>query len=313
MGFFRREGGSVATAIFVAAFGGFILLLGATVALVILNWSEKTLAPVLSILVVGTATTLAAVLISLKETMIESAFTTSIVFDTADGAPAMIIPDSNSPKVSSRLAEFVRLGRPAINRDGKTIITVQRPTNAEEKFRFCGELLQYRLLRAVQRLQRGGWRVGQLFGASTATVIKPMKLSNIQDYPGTAFLSVVANNRFSESDMERFEWEHGHFPLPKNTSVSLIHSASSQFILRFKKPLFFQLDFVVEPLGATGMGVLPSGLTLAPELTSRCETYQFQVTMRANFEKLTAGNSQTQEYKDWANWLFLRLRDDLGD
>ena len=164
----------------------------------------------------------------------------------------------------------------------------------------------------------GGWKVGQLFGASTATLSKPMKLSNIQDYPGTAFLAVVAGNRFSDSDMERFEWEHGHFPLPRNTSVSLIHVASSpevgaeKFILRLRKPLFFQIDFVIEALGATGLGVLPSGLTLVPELTARCETYQFQVAMKATFEKLTAGNSQTQEYKDWANWLFSRLRDDLG-
>jgi hypothetical protein len=309
----------MATMILVAAIGGFVLLLGATIALVVLNWSEKTLAPVLSILLVGTATTLAAVLVSLKESTIESAFSTSIVFDTAEGAPAMVIPDPNSPKVSSRLSELVRLGRPATNRNGKTVMTIQKPTNANERFTFCGELLQYRLLRAVERLQRGGWKVGQLFGTSTAKVTKPMKLSKIQDYPGRVFLNLVAGNRFSDSDMERFEWEHGHFPLPKNTAVSLIHVASSpvvgpeKFILRLRKPLFFQIDFVVEPLGATGMGILPSGLTLAPELTARCETYQFQVTMRATFEKLTAGNSQTQEYKDWANWLFSLVREDVGD
>lgn len=309
----------MATMILVAAVGGFVLLLGATIALVVLNWSEKTLAPVLSILLVGTATTLAAVLVSLKESTIESAFATSIVFDTTEGAPAMVIPDPNSPKISSRLSEFVSLGRPAINRDGKTVMTLQKPTSVGERFTFCGELLQYRLLRSIEKLQRGGWKVGQLFGASTATVSKPMKLSKIQDYPGKAFLGIVAGNRFSDSDMERFAWEHGHFPLPKNTTVSLIHVASSsvvgseKFILRLRKPLFFQIDFVVEPLGATGMGILPNGLTLAPELTARCETYQFQVTMRATFEKLTAGNSQMQEYKDWATWLFSQLREDVGD
>jgi hypothetical protein len=161
--------------------------------------------------------------------------------------------------------------------------------------------------------------VGQIFGASTATVSRPMKLSKIQDYPGETFLRVIASNRFSDSDMERFYWEHGHLLLPTNTNVSLIHTAPSsasgpeKFILRLKKPLFFEIDFIVEPLGATGMGILPPGLALNPELTARCETYQFQISMRATFEKLTAGNSQTQEYKDWANWLFSRVKDNLGD
>ena len=61
------------------------------------------------------------------------------------------------------------------------------------------------------------------------------------------------------------------------------------------------------------MGILPPGLALSPELAAHTQTYQFQVTMHANFDKVTAGNSQTQEYKDWANWLFSGLQDDLKD
>jgi hypothetical protein len=316
---FRPKEVNMATMILAAAIGGFVLLLGATITLVFLNWSEKTLTPVLSILLVGTATTLVAVLVPLKESTIESALSTSVVLDTVEGAPVMVIPDPKSPKITSRLSELVGLGRPAINRDGKAVITIEKPTNVDERFAFCGELLQYQLLRTVEKLQRGGWKVGNIFGASTATVNKPMKLSEIQDYPGKAFLSVVAGNRFSNSDMERFGWEHSHFPLPRKTKVNFVRVPSSptsgpeKFILRLKKPLFFEIDFVVEPLAGTGKGVLPAGLALAPELTARCETYHFQVTMRATFERLTAGNSQTQEYKDWANWLFSGVRDNIGD
>lgn len=146
-----------------------------------------------------------------------------------------------------------------------------------------------------------------------------MKLSSLQDYPGKTFLSVVASNRFSDSDMERFGWEHGHIPLPKNTTVGLIHIATSQaagvekFVVRLDKPLFFRIDFVIEPLLATGMGILPAGLVLPPESAARSQTYQFRVTMQATFEKITAGNSQTQEYKDWANWLFSGVKDTLSD
>jgi len=317
MRYLRLKGVDMATMIIVAAVSGCVLLLGTTITLVVLNWSEKTITPVLSIFLIGTSTTLATVLVMLKESTVESAFTTSVVFDTAQGAPAMVTPNPNSPKISSRLSDLVLLGRPAINRDGKTVITIQKPTSLDETFTFCGELLQYQLLLTIEKLQRGGWKVRQTLGASTATVSKPMKLSKIQDFPGNAFLHVITSNRFSDSDMERFHWEQGHFPLPRNTIVSLIHLAPDRgpekFVVRLKKPLFFQIDFVVEPLAGTGMGVLPAGVTLPPELAARCQTYQFQVTMRATFERLTAGNSQTQEYKEWANWLSSRVQDSLAD
>jgi len=63
--FFPLKGPGMGTMIIVTAVVGFVLLLIATTALVTLNWSERTLAPVLSILLVGVATTLAAVLVSL--------------------------------------------------------------------------------------------------------------------------------------------------------------------------------------------------------------------------------------------------------
>jgi len=310
----------MATVIIAAACVGFLLLFGATLALVFLNWSEKTLAPVLSILVVGTATTLAAVIVSLKSATVESAFTTSVVLDTAAGTPPFVNVDQNNPRLSDRLSGFIRLGQPAINQNGKTIVTIQKPNDEGERFTFCGELLQYHLLRTIESLQRGGWKAGMLYGASTATVTKPMRLSNTQDYPGKTFLSVVAANRFSNSDMERFGWEHGHLPLPKDTKITLIHllpaitKGTEKFIVRLEKPRFFVIDFTVEPLLGTGMGILPKGVsTAAPEIAARCQTYQFQVTMHATFEWITAGNQQTQEYKDWAPWLFSNLQDRIGD
>jgi len=309
----------MATVIIVAASVGFLLLFGATVALVFLNWSEKTLTPVLSILVVGTATTPAAVIVSLKPATIESAFTTSVVLDTVAGAPPFVNVDPNNARLSERLSEFIRLGQPATNEDGKTIVTIQKPIDESARFTFCGELLQYYLLHTIERLQRGGWKAGMVYGASSATVTKPMKLSKTQDYSGKIFLNVVAANRFSNSDMERFGWEHGHFPLPKDTKVTLLHLASSstkgveKFIVRLEKPRFFAIDFTVEPLLGTGMGILPKGVSVAPEAVARCQTYQFQVGMRATFEWITAGNQQTQEYKDWAHWLSSNLQDRIGD
>jgi hypothetical protein len=317
-------GVDVAKLILIPAIVGALLVFASTIALVVLNWSEKTFAPVLSILLVGTATTLAAVLVSLKESTSESTFVTSVVFDKVDGAPAWIEFDPSSPKITSHLSESFRLGRPSIPVNGRAVSTIQKPTSAGERFAFCGELLQYQLLRTIEKLQRGGWEVRYSSGTSITTASKPVRLSRTQDYPGESFLSVVAVNRFSKSEIEQFAWKHGHLPLPPGTKVAFTHEASSLFtghekyVLRLKKPLFFLIDFVVEPIVTTGTGEpptgwLPPGVRLAPDLAGRCQTYTFWITMRATFDRVTAGNSQTQEYKDWADGLFSRVRDELSD
>jgi hypothetical protein len=79
------------------------------------------------------------------------------------------------------------------------------------------------------------------------------------------------------------------------------------------KPMFFRIEFEIEPLLATGAGALPKGLVLTPEVAARCQTFHFRVTMRATFEKITAGNYRTQDYKDWANELFSGVQATLGD
>jgi hypothetical protein len=69
-----------------------------------------------------------AVWVPLKESTIEPAFATSVVLDAFEGAPAMVIPDPNSPKITSRLSKFVRLGRPTVKRGEETVVTIQKPT-----------------------------------------------------------------------------------------------------------------------------------------------------------------------------------------
>ena len=308
---------SMGTVIIAVGAAGFLLLFVATTALVALNWSERTLAPVLSILLVGTATTLATVLVTLKGSTVESAFSTSVVLDN-EGAPLFVIPDESNPKLTSRLSDLVLLGRPTVNRDGKDVPLIEKPTSEGERFRFGGELLQYRLVQIIEGLQRGGWKAGIMLGASAATVTKPLKLSKVQDYTGQAIFSALAANRFSQSDMQRFHWKNAHLPLPQNTALSLVHSAPSastggeKHIVRLKKPMFFRIDFVIEPLVGTP-GILPKGLVVNPQIAAQCQTYQFQITMKATFEKITAGTSQAQEYKDWANWLFSGVKDGFGD
>jgi hypothetical protein len=313
------RGTGMGTMILAAAVVGGLLLFTATGILVCLNWNAKIVGQVLSIVLVGTAATLAAVASQLKTSRVESTLVTSVVIDTVDGAPPLVIPKAvNDPKVTSRLSELFSLGRPVVNENGVAVRTVPKPDTEGKRFTFCGELLQYRVFKVIEKMQRGGKKFGQTLGVATAAVSVPMKISKIQDYPGKSFLSVIAVNRFSNRQMEQFNWEHGHVPLPRHTNVSLLHVESSQttgvekFIVRLHKPRFFTIDFVVEPLGSTGLGILPGGLTLDPALAAQCETYQLQVTMQATFEWITAGSEESQEYKDWASWLFSGLREQLS-
>jgi len=89
--FSRLKGAGMGTIVIVTAVLGFLLLAAATGTLVAMNWSEKTLTPALSILLVGTATTLVAVVVQLKESRVESAFATSVVLDINAGGPPMAV------------------------------------------------------------------------------------------------------------------------------------------------------------------------------------------------------------------------------
>jgi hypothetical protein len=296
--------------------GGGLLLLTA-VLLVHLNWSAKIYGPVISILLIGTATTLATLFTLLKESQVESVMTTSVMLDSIDGAPPMFVGPGNTP-VSDRHAELGKLGHPVIkNPTGGAPIITSRVNADNEAFAFCGELLQYYVLKTVERMQRGGSKFGFISGAAVATVQPALKVSLLEDHPGQDFLPIVALNRFSNSDMEQWSWQHGHMPLPKGTRLSLLHEAPTggnveKHTVRLEKPLFFTIDIVIEPLGGVN-GAVPGGVELQPDVAARSKTYSYKVTMRALFNKITAGNWQTEEYKQWTDQLFAKLSESLRD
>jgi hypothetical protein len=319
MGSFIEREGRMEALVWGAAITGGALLFCSTAILVYFNWSERVFAPIYSIVLVGTATALVTVLLTVKETTAEGVFTTSIVFDQAAGAPPLIVLDPQNPGITSRLSEYSRLGRPMRGQGNQAFTTIPSPVNQAERFTFTAELLQYRIVKLINEMQRGGFAVGMIGGAAFSRVAVPMRLSKTSDYPGHDFIAVLANNRFSNSDIEEFQWEHGHFPLPKNSELDIFRVPTSpktgpeKYIVRLSKPRYFQIDFVVEPLGATGLGVLPNGVHLDLQLAAQCETDQLKVTMKAVFEKFTAGSSESSEYKEWADWLFAGLQEKLGD
>jgi hypothetical protein len=299
---------------------GAALLLLATGLLVHLNWSAKIYGPVFSILLLGIATTLATVFTLLKESRIESAITTEVMIDSQDGAPPIFVMENpENSRLSERYSELGMLGHPAVkNPAGGAAIITSRVNSESEPFAFGGELLQYYILKMVEKFQRGGSKFGFIGGTADSSVNLPLKVSRLEDHPGSDFLGIIAANRFSNSDREQSLWQHGHMPLPEGAGLSLPHEkppaggGAEKYIVRIQKPLFFEVDIAVSPLGGINAG-MPKGIQLDPAVAARCTTYFYQVTMSATFYKITAGNWQTEEYKHWVSQLFEKLADNLRD
>lgn len=76
MGSFIKREGRMEALVWGAAITGGALLFCSTAILVYFNWSEKVFAPIYSIVLVGTATALVTVLLTVKETTAEGVFTT---------------------------------------------------------------------------------------------------------------------------------------------------------------------------------------------------------------------------------------------
>jgi hypothetical protein len=165
------------------------------------------LAPVVSIVRVGSATTLVAVVVPLQETPANPEFATSVVLDTRDGRPPFEITNAPPNKPNVQLLNLFQISRPAVTKDGKPTATTVDPTNDNERVAFASELIQYRLIRLIQQLQRGGTSAGYSYGTSFATVTTAMKTSDSVDHSPAELMTAIASNRFASGDGETFHWQ----------------------------------------------------------------------------------------------------------
>jgi hypothetical protein len=296
---------------------GAALLLAATVTLVKLNWSEKVMAPLFSIILGGTVTTLIATLSMLRPSLIELKFLTSVVLDTATNRPIWVTTYPIDTPLTRRMSELIGLGNPVRNRNGVTEATVEPPKSLDEEFSFCGELVQYQFIRTIRDIQHESIAISQSDGTSTSTLHYPPSIPRLTKYPGNQFTPIIASNRFANSDPESFSWDNANFPLPTGTKVELAHIQSSpsygpeDFIIRLVKPSFFRVAISIRP--EFSPGAVSRNLPLSEELKARAKTFNYKVTLRADFERLTAGNWQTESLKKWIEWLFDELKARLGD
>jgi hypothetical protein len=178
------------------------LLVAATAVLLGFNWNEKIYGPFFTILTVGLATALASIVIGLHETRIDSAFVTSMLLEVEDDEPPPVQVTEENHKLGMRLMDLHDL-MPfpfKLTPEGPKKVEVQKPTNDDERQSFCGELLQYYLLKSIQTLQQG--RISQLTVTKTSILTStPGSFQVIQDYRLRSWRSPA--HRRSESLFDR--------------------------------------------------------------------------------------------------------------
>ncbi len=301
----------------IAIIGG-ALLLFATVFLITLNWSGRVFGPLVSFLVGGTVTTLVTLTSMLQPSSADGFFLTSVVLDTAEGAPPIVGANIAALEYTRRMSDYTGLGHPVRMVNGAAKRTDTPPKTTEEMFSYGGELIQYEMLHILQTVQVGSTSILTTGGSVITSVNRKPKLSRVTDYPGSVLLQIAAPNRFANSQLEDFRWESSHLPLPQDTSVVLGHTGSptsgvERYTLSMKKRSFFDIEVTIEPTMSPGLGAVRKDLNLDRNIADRSQTFNFQVTLSAAFERITAANWQTEEFKNWVTWLFSEWQRRLAD
>lgn len=301
--------------IYSAAGLGCLLLLMVTAILAKLNWNDEIRGRLFSIVVGGLAALLIAVLTTLKPSSFQKAFVTAVPFNDATGGPPLTGGVTSNP----RWDEIAVLARPVIQQDGKTVISIAAPA-PDERFTFCGELVQYEIVKRIRDLSRGGrWKVAITGSGALGSLSPEMKLSNGVETPGNTYVGEISKNRFYNSDMEHHYWKIALFTLPPSTTIQLDHvqvrpeGGTENYSIRLQKKMFFKYEIKIEPLPATGPGAVPPQLQgqLPVEVQQRTNTYFFQVTTVAQFERLTSGSKEAAEYREWLEWLSSMLQQQM--
>ena len=298
---------------------GFVCLAVPTFILVAWNWSEKLYGPLFAIALLAISITGSAVLVMLKPSRIETKLITTIIIDKKERLPVRDIPlPQENMKAHKRLREISSLGWSLVSKEGDKFI-VKKPAE-NEITTFCLQLLQYKIVRDIYYLQSASWSVGGYLGTSgnwvsDSKVVTPVKLSKGTDIAGAEILRDISGNRFSMAESEKYTWKNLSFPFPARTKLVISDLPSPrQYLVHLTKPNFFSIDIRIKPLTGGGYPpTLPQGISISPEKLKNYSTFSFLIELDAKFEKLTAGNWQTQEHQAWINWIFSELRSRYTD
>jgi hypothetical protein len=304
------EGGSnVLKFVAVGTAFSILFLCGITVALVLLNWSEKVYVPLLSLFLVGTVTTLVTILLLLNETKDETLFASHVIFDTNEHLP--IDPSSlkGDSDLVGRLQELSRIGKPLTSTGD---LKIEKPNNEWEEILFGAELLQYKILTVFRASQRYESLLQSKIVQGEGITTTSRSNYSTSDMQTLAAKEIVGSNRFYNFDAEKIIWDFTGLRLPKGTKLTLYKSAeSANYGILIEKPLFFTIEITVQPSSGVN-SILPKGVELIPSINATARTYTYRVTLRSHFHRFTGGNWRTEEYKAWWKGLSGELEEELA-
>jgi len=285
------------------ALAGVALLLIAAVYLVWMNWSGDEMWPrIISALGIGAITLVVAVLTGLKPSREELKFASVVPIDDETRRPPLLRPDPEKAFDPSyqRIADLASL----------TLEINESAQSPDQISTYCAELLQYKLLSDLRDIQRSGTGVGVALGAPRLQVMPPnaiVKLPDQVELPPSA-IAGYESNRFGKTQGAHFQWEiMGGLRLPQETKVELqTLNGPERHIILLVRPGYFTLEITVEPVlgGATQP---PDGTHYLDNKAHTLTALVCDVTVTAEFEKLTAGNWRTQHYKRWVAWLMAEI------
>jgi hypothetical protein len=291
----------------------FVLLLTVTIILARLNWNDEVRGRVYSIVLGGTGALLLAILSALKPSSFQKAFVAPVPFNALAGGPPLVV-DSPNP----RWSELAMLAKPTISKDGQTVVTVSAPTTLGEQFAFCGELIQYEVVKRIRDLSKGGRpKISITPKGAEGTLSPEMELPSGVQIPGSSYISEISKNRFSAGTSEEFYWKVAIFILPPGTKLTLDHIPASpatgaeKFVVRLQKQMFFTFDVLIEPHSSSGPGSPPASLELPEGVKQGTSAFFYRIATRAKFERLTSGSKEAGEYRAWLEWLAAKLQEQM--
>lgn len=292
----------------IAVAGAVVFILGALL-LIALNWDALIFAILLSVALCGAVTAFFTSFSLLKEDKIRINHSLSIPFDMKKNnlavlSPDMKVSDDDNLLFLQEIGKFASLkpppeGKPISKKErrrnkdknGKIIPegATHHPLGNQEIFQYCGELLQYYLLKIIYLHQNDIWlslhlerddredkeNSDQPDKEKAALPTKADEKEQIDDlmlglpskkevmltktfqYQGTQLWEVVSRNRFARINQERIFWKDARLLVPDNTRVSLNYVISSPvpgkegYNLKLIKAGFLEVCFTFVPIAAT--------------------------------------------------------------
>ncbi|HRH50582.1 MAG TPA: hypothetical protein PLP23_17640 [Panacibacter sp.] len=286
------------------------LLLIITIILIYFNWGEKIKTPILSLFVIWTGTSFVTIFLMLKETRQEENFASYLIIDKRTLVPA------NTWQMDRHGIDYSEVQKHKINpRNGDIIHPFDEPKDEKTSIEFNSKLLLYELYREIYALQyeQQGMKVDN--NGFEYQLRKPFPQIELVKIPFKSYEKDVKDNPFITSEVEKYWIEQQPLLLPKGTFVSLNTKTNDkgkqEYSLLIKKNYFFSLEINVHPCIISD--ALPKNQVIIPEMRPYCKTYIYPITLKATFDRLTAGNINTEKYKDWVKDMFESIKSKFGD